>query len=130
MVQVTLKLPDNFMKQVQSFGQATKRNAETVLTETLEMMWPAWAMLFSQEEDAPIATCSDEDVLTFADSKMDPVQNERLGELQAHGKECGLTTSEQFELLVLMHLYQIGQLRKSEGLAEAVRRGLREPLAS
>ncbi len=42
----------------------------------------------------------------------------------------GLTPTEHFELLVLIHLYQIGMLRKSEGLAEAVRRGLRKPLAS
>ncbi len=114
MVQVTLSLPDTVMKRVQSFGLATKQNVETVLAETLEMMWPAWDAVFQPEEDTPITTLSDGDILTLADSKMEAVQNTRLGELQARGKEHGLTTSEQFELLMLMHLYQIGQLRKDE----------------
>jgi uncharacterized protein YnzC (UPF0291/DUF896 family) len=61
---------------------------------------------------------------------MDEVQNQRLGELQAKGKTTALTESERYELLALLHIYQLGQLRKSEALAEAVRRGLREPLAA
>jgi hypothetical protein len=48
---------------------------------------------------------------------------ERLGTLQAKGKIEGLTEAERVELLALLHIYQTGQLRKSEGLAEAVRRG-------
>ncbi|MEQ8995829.1 MAG: hypothetical protein RID53_04895 [Coleofasciculus sp. B1-GNL1-01] len=39
-----------------------------------------------------------------------------------------MTESERYELLVLMSIYQIGQVRKSAGLAEAVRRGLKSPL--
>jgi hypothetical protein len=73
---------------------------------------------------------SDEAVLALAESKMDKVQNERLGWLQAKGKRDGLTREEQYELLALMQIYQLGQLRKSEALAEAVQRGLREPLAA
>lgn len=130
MVEVILTLPDNLVEQAQSFGRATKRNVETVLADTLEMMWPAWGALLKRDYYPHIETLSDAEVLALADSKMDPTQNERLGELQACGKDKGLAISEQFELLVLMHLYQIGQLRKSEGLAEAVRRGLREPLPS
>jgi hypothetical protein len=60
---------------------------------------------------------------------MDAVQNQRLGELQRRGKTIGLTEAERYELLVLLHIYQIGQLRKSEALAEAVQRGLRSPLS-
>jgi hypothetical protein len=61
---------------------------------------------------------------------MDPVQNDRLTELQTRGKANGLTEAERAELLSLLHLYQVGQLRKSAGLAEAVQRGLRTPLRS
>ena len=60
---------------------------------------------------------------------MDVVQNQRLGELQTKGKNTGLTAGERYELLILMSLYQIGQLRKSEGLAEAVKRGIKIPLS-
>lgn len=129
-MEVILTLPDNLIEQAQSFGRATERNVETVLADTLEMMWPAWETLLNRDDYPHVETLSDEEVVTLADSKMDATQNERLGELQVRGKTEGLTASEQFELLVLMHLYQIGQLRKSEGLAEAVRRDLRKPLPS
>ncbi len=59
---------------------------------------------------------------------MDTIQNQRLGALQEKGKVIGLTTEERYELMALMQIYQIGQLRKSEGMAEAVQRGLRTPL--
>jgi hypothetical protein len=61
---------------------------------------------------------------------MDEGQNQRLGELQVKGKEFGLSDLERYELLSLLQIYQIGQLRKSEALAEAVRRNLRPPLPS
>jgi uncharacterized protein YnzC (UPF0291/DUF896 family) len=73
---------------------------------------------------------SDDEVLTLANSKMGLAQNERLGELQIRSKVEGLTEAERAELLALLHIYQTGPLRKSEGLAEAVRRGLRQPLTS
>ncbi|QKQ75973.1 hypothetical protein FBB35_24140 [Nostoc sp. TCL240-02] len=40
-------------------------------------------------------------------------------------KNTALTEIERYELLVLISIYQIGQLRKSEGLAEAVRRQIK-----
>ena len=130
MAQLTLKLPDNLVEHVRYFGQVTRRDVEAVLADTLEMMWPAWEDLLHSDHFPPMASLSDAEIMELADLKMDPVQNDRLGELQSQGKISGLTAAEQFELLVLIHLYQIGQLRKSEGLAEAVRRCLREPLPS
>ena len=75
-----------------------------------------------------ISTLSDKEVLDLANLKMGIEQNERLGDLQTKGKAEGLTQTEQFELLGLMQIYRLGLLRKSQGLAEAVRRGLRGPL--
>jgi hypothetical protein len=66
-------------------------------------------------------------IIELASLKMDAVQNQRLGELQAKGKNTGLTEAEGYELSVLISIYQMGQLRKSMALAEAVKRGLREP---
>jgi len=130
MAQLTLDLPDSLVEHVRYFSQATKRDAEAVLADTLEMMWPAWEDLPNSDFLPPVESLSDAEVLELANLKMDPLQNERLGELQSYGKRSWLTAAEQFELLVLMHLYQIGQLRKSEGLAEVVQRGLRKPLPS
>src|ERR671932_820579 len=76
-----------------------------------------------------VSSLSDAEVLALADSKMDAVQNQRLGELQQRGKTIGLTEAERYELLALLQIYQLGQLRKSEALAEAVQRDLRSSLS-
>ena len=125
-VEVTLHLPEHLVEHAKRFGEATQRDVGQVLADTLEMMWATIGM--GPELEAPVATLTDENVLALADAKMDPVQNDRLAELQARGKADRLTEAERVELLSLLHLYQVGQLRKSAGLAEAVRRGLRPPL--
>jgi hypothetical protein len=125
-VEVTLHLPEHLVEHAKRFGEATQRDVRQVLADTLEMMWPTIGT--GPELEAPVSTLTDEDVLALADAKMDPAQNDRLAELQTRGKVDGLTEAERIELLSLLHLYQVGQWRKSEGLAEAVRRGLRTPL--
>jgi hypothetical protein len=125
-VEVTLHLPEPLVEHAKRFGEATQRDVGQVLADTLEMMWATIGA--GSELAPPVSTLTDEDVLALADAKMDPVHNDRLAELQTRGKADGLTEAERLELLSLLQLYQAGQLRKSEGLAEAVRRGLRPPL--
>jgi hypothetical protein len=120
-VEVTLQLPEYLVEHAKRFGEATQREVGQVLADTLEMMWGTIGT--GLELEPPVSTLADEDVLALADAKMDPAQNDRLGELQAQGKASGLTEAERVELLALLHLYQMGQMRKSESLAEAVRRG-------
>jgi hypothetical protein len=129
-MKIVLTLPDNIVEDMQSFGQATKRDVSTMLRETLEMMWPAWGTVLHRQEYPPVESLSDDEILKLAHSKMAFADNEHLGNLQEKGKNGALSASEQFELLVLIHQYQLEQLRKSEGLAEAVRRGLQAPLPS
>jgi hypothetical protein len=125
-IEVTLHLPEHLVEHAKRFGEATQRDVGQVLADTLEMMWTT--IEIGPEWEPPVSALSDEDVLALADAKMDPVQNDRLAELQMRGKADGLTEAERVELLSLLHLYQVGQVRKSAGLAEAVRRGLRTPL--
>jgi hypothetical protein len=80
--------------------------------------------------EPPVSELLDSEVLELADSKMNEAQNQRLGDLQTKGKTAGLTDAERYELLALLQIYQLGQLRKSEALAEAIHRRLREPLAA
>jgi len=128
-IEITLRLPESLIERARQFGSATKRDVESILVDSLEMMWPTLGDLPDMNYP-PVTSLSDKEVITLADTKMDRVQNDRLGTLQAQGKTQGLTREEQYELLALMQIYQLGQLRKSEALAEAVRRGLREPLPS
>ena len=55
-------------------------------------------------------------------------QDQRLSELLNQQQERDLSTFENRELWSLMQIYQINLLKKSQGLNEAVKRGLISPL--
>lgn len=123
-VEVTLNLPESLVETARKFGRAVQQDMEAVLADALERL----LLMIEDSPDAifhpPVATLSDKEVLELANSKMDAAQNQRLGELIAKGKASGLSAAERYELSALMMIYQIGQLRKSEALAEAVQRGV------
>jgi hypothetical protein len=128
-VEVTLTLPENLVEHAKRLGDATQRDVAAILADALEMLLPTLENLPESRPYPTLSSLSDAEVLTLANSKMDAVQNQRLGELQQRGKTTGLTEAERYELLALLQIYQLGQLRKSEALAEAVQRGLRSPLS-
>ena len=127
-VELKLHLPEQLIEYAKRLGYSTQRDVETVLTDTLEMLLPTLENLAENQFYANLSNLSDDEILTLANSKMDPIQNLRLGELQTKGKSTGLTQVEQYELSTLIQIYQIGQLKKSEALVEAVKRGLKKPL--
>jgi len=126
---VTLTLPDNLVEYAQRLGDATQRDVAAILADALEMLLPTLENLPEGSSYPTVSSFSDAEVLALANSKMDAFQNQRLGELQQRGKTTGLTEAERYELLALLQIYQLGQLWKSEALAEAVQRGLRSPLS-
>jgi len=128
-IPITINLPESLAASIQRLGEATAREISDVLLDTLEIVLPTLDNLPEMSINSNIPDISDQEVLELANLKMDVVQNQRLGELQAKGKNTGLTAGERYELLILMSLYQMGQLRKSEGLAEAVKRGIKTPLS-
>ena len=128
-IPIVINLPESLAASVQRLGEATAREISDVLLDTLEIVLPTLDNLSEMSINSNIPDISDQEVLELANLKMDVVQNQRLGELQAKGKNTGLTAGERYELLILISLYQMGQLRKSEGLAEAVKRGIKTPLS-
>ena len=128
MTQITIDLPEALVQSAQYLGEATAQDLSDILADTLEVILPVFNDLFQTRNYKAIDYLSDPEVIEVADLKMDLVQNQRLGELQSKGKEIGLTQAESYELLILMSIYRIGQLRKSMALAEVVKRGLRESL--
>jgi hypothetical protein len=128
-VEVTLTLPENLVEYAKLLGGATQRDVAAILADALEMLLPTLENLPEGSSNPSVSSLSDAEVLALGNSKMDAVQNQRLGELQQRGKTAGLTEAERYELLALLQIYQLGQLRKSEALAEAVQRGLRSPLS-
>ncbi|MBO1046383.1 MAG: hypothetical protein HEQ10_00850 [Dolichospermum sp. DEX182a] len=128
-IPIIINLPESLAASVERLGEATAREISDVLLDTLEIVLPTLDNLSEMSINSNIPDISDQEVLELANLKMDVVQNQRLGELQAKGKNTGLTAGERYELLILISLYQMGQLRKSEGLAEAVKRGIKIPLS-
>lgn len=128
-VQLTLTLPEEIVESAERIGRSTEQAAEVVLTNALETLWPAWNALPTESLYPPVSTLTDKEVLSIAEMKMNATQNQRLADLQAKGKVGRLSELERHELTSLLYIYQLGQLRKSEGLVEAVRRGLRERLS-
>ncbi|MEC4814833.1 MAG: hypothetical protein SAK29_16360 [Scytonema sp. PMC 1069.18] len=123
-------MSEALIEQAQRVSKVTQQAFETVLLDALEVMGLTWENFPEESLPTPVTNLSDEEVLALASLKMEYDQNERLAKLQTKGKTTGLTEAERYELLALLQVYQLGQLRKSEALAEAVKRGLREPLSS
>ena len=127
-MEVTVNLSENLVESAENLAAVSKRDLPTVITDVLEMLLPLLENMADSNLYPPIFSISDKEVIALADSKMDEAANRRLGELQSKGKTIGLRETERNELLTLLQIYQLGQLRKSEALAEAVKRGLRGKL--
>lgn len=128
-IELTIKLSEQIVECAKNLADSTQRDVDTVITDTLEMLLPTLENLSKNGFASSLSQLSDEEILSLANVKMDTRQNQRLGQLQSQGKISGLTQAEQYELATLIQIYQMGQLKKSEALAEAVKRGLKKPLS-
>lgn len=75
-----------------------------------------------------ISKLPDHEVLTLTNLRMDPEADSRLSVLLGQQQAGSLSDLERVELAALMRTYELGLLRQSHALAEAVRRGLIPPL--
>jgi hypothetical protein len=109
MATITLEIPDELISQIMQLGDR----------------FPEWLMVNLPDSNLypPVSSLSDDEVRTLAGLKLSQNQNDRLGELQAKGKTSDLAEIERYELLSLLQIYQFGQLRKSEAIAESAKRG-------
>lgn len=129
-VEITLQLTENLIARAVQLGSATHRDVDAVIADALELLWFTLEGVPNLDRQSPIAELPDHEVLSLANTKMDEIQNQRLGYLQTKGKATGITNAERYELFALLQIYQLGQIRKSEAMAEAVGRGLRNPLSA
>jgi predicted transcriptional regulator len=124
---VTLELPDEVLDRAERLAVLTHRDVKQLLAEAVSAMLPP---LDEQlVEVRPMAEISDAEVLRLADRRLPPRQDRRLSQLLDRQQVEALTSPERAELLGLMQTYEVQWLQQAEALAEAVRRGLREPLA-
>jgi hypothetical protein len=126
--EVILNLPDNVYHQAARLAQLMNRDVSRLLAETIES---ALSPLGSASEIlTPVEELSDSDLLSAAELWMEEAQGRRLGKLLDRQQSGKLSEAERSELAALMQVYHEHLVRKAQALAEAVRRGLREPLGS
>lgn len=126
--EIMVSLPDEVYQRAERLAQLTGRDVTDILAMTIECSLP---QLKSQPETVkPVATLSDEEVITLATMQMEPRQSKRLSLLLERQREGGLTGEERTELQALLQYAQERLLRKAQALQVAVQRGRMEPLHS
>jgi hypothetical protein len=125
-IPVTLNLPEDLYRRAERFARLANRDVQTVLADTLTHSLPP----ISAAIDALplISELDDAQVIALTQLEMAPDQDDRLSELLYKQQAATLATHEPQELDDLMQVYREGLLRKATALAEAVNRGLMEPL--
>lgn len=124
-VQLTLTLPDHIYQRAQRLAQLTGRDVSEVVAGALGSLLPLVPQIATS---TPVESLSDEDVLALTTLEMEGPYDDRLSALLEKQQGGDLNELEKLELDALMRVYDIGTLRKAQALAEAVKRGLREPL--
>ncbi len=127
-VELTVTLPDNVYQRAQRLAQLTGRDVGDILTTMLELSLPP--LIPRIDTDQPVSVLSDDEVLALTELQMSPEKDKRLSDLLYKQQADDLNEAESIEFQALMRVYEIGMVRKAQGLAEAVKRGLREPLES
>ena len=124
---VILNLPDKVYNQAARLAELMNQDVPRVLAETIEsVLSPLGA---SAGDLTVIGELSDNELLAAVDLRMDEAQGRRLGRLLERQQAGKVREAERNELAALMQVYHECLVRKAQALAEAVRRGLRKPLA-
>lgn len=111
---VTLDLPEPFVERASAAAAFSNRRLEDVVLE--------WIGEIADER--PVESLTDAEVVAVANSRLPAAEADQLSDLLADQRESRLTPEGRARLDQLMDVYYRGQLRKAQGLAEAVRRGL------
>jgi hypothetical protein len=124
---VTVTLPDDVYQQVAQLARLANLEVNEVLAEAIELsLLPGTSQRFAAK---PVTALSDKEVLKLARLQMSPAEDRRFSQLLHRQQSGSLAPEHRTELLGLMQAYGNGLLRKAQALSEAVRRGLRAPLA-
>jgi hypothetical protein len=124
---VELELPDEVLDRAERLAVMTHREVAEVLAAAVSVALPPVEV--GSEKDTHLTSLSDAAVLQLAGHRLSPLQDRRLSELLDRQQSGTLTDAERIDLLSLIQHYEASWLLQVDALAEAVRRGLREPLS-
>ena len=119
-MEISVKLPNNLHQDVSHMAKAKKKSVATIIKDAVRKVVIEEAEALGR----PLAGCSDKEVLALANMKMSEPENKRMSKLLDKQREETITPVERNEMDVLFRVYQAGNLRKAQGIAEAVQRGL------
>ncbi|MGH9824106.1 MAG: hypothetical protein ACREDR_12735 [Blastocatellia bacterium] len=119
--QITVNLPDDTYKRAETYAAYAERDLSEIIAAALATSLPSLEVI---DELRAISKLPDDEIVTLTELRMEPGADRRLSGLLDRQQAGQLTELERAELGSLMRDYEIGLLHQSEGLAEAVRRGL------
>lgn len=125
---VTISIPHEIYERASVMAQRVAENTDAIIVETLNASLPSPQSLYT--DNNAVSAMTDGEVLRVANSMMRPESGERLNYLTAKRQDETLSFVDELELAYLMNVYRVGLVRKSAGLAEAVKRGLLPSLAT
>jgi hypothetical protein len=128
LVDITINISDDVYHRAKHFASLANRDLSSVIADTLAQSFPATDLQVGQI--TPVANLSDAQVMALTQLAMEPLQDARLSLLLDKQQSASFIGDESKELEELMQIYREGLLRKATALAEAVKRGLMEPLDS
>jgi hypothetical protein len=123
--QVILNLPDETYQRATQYAAYANREVSEIIVAALASTLPSLEAIVQLRA---IAKLTDRGVLALTELRMEPEADRRLSELLDCQQAGELSDLERAELAALMRTYEMGLLRQSQALAEAVRRGLIPPL--
>jgi hypothetical protein len=123
--QVILNLPDETYQRATQYAAYANRDVSEIIVAAIASTLPS---LEAIAQLRTIAKLTDREVLALTELRMEPEADRRLSELLDCQQAGELSDLERAELAALMRTYEMGLLRQSQALAEAVRRGLIPPL--
>lgn len=126
-MEVTVSLPDQVYRRALHLAHLSQRPVSEVLTETIALALPT--LPDDGADSTPLAALDNAALLALTTQELPPADDAHLSALLEQQQAGTLTEEQRSQLAGLMQVYQLGLLRKAQALEEAVRRGLRAPLA-
>lgn len=123
--QVTLNLPDDTFERAAKYAAYAHRDVSEIIAAALASSLPSNDAI---DQLRAISKLPDQEIVAMTELRMEADADLRLSALLDRQQAGELTDLEGAELAALMRTYEMGLLRQSQALVEAVSRGLRPPL--
>ena len=118
-------MPDDTYERAAKYAAYAHRDVSEIIAAALASSLPS---LDAIDQLLAISKLPDEEIVALTELRMEHKADLRLSELLDRQEAGELSDLERAQLAALMKNYEMGLLRQSQALAEAVSRGLRPPL--